>query len=70
MMDRTPARWRIISGIAIYNQRPDTLRLRRIDLRSSGGISVWGEPLEAAEDCQLQGPSGLALPTGTAPKIL
>src|SRR5262249_1728204 len=29
-------RWRIISGTGICNQQRDTLRLRRIDLRSSG----------------------------------
>ena len=28
--------WRIISAIEICNRRPDTLRLRRIDLRNSG----------------------------------
>ena len=40
--------WRIISAIEICNRRPDTLRLRRIDLRSSGRTSVcgWGIKLE------------------------
>ena len=48
MMGKIPEAWRIISGTGIYNRRPDILRLRRIDLRNSGGISVWGgEPLEA-----------------------
>src|SRR5262249_14489936 len=68
---RTHVHWRIIWAIGIYNRRPDTLRLRLIDLRSSGGISVWGEPLEARRTLSdFQGPSGLSLPTGTAPKIL
>jgi hypothetical protein len=30
-------------GIEIYNRPPDTLRLRLIDLRSSGRTSVWWE---------------------------
>jgi len=64
-------RWRITLGIGIYNRRPDTLRSRLIGLRSSGGISVWGEPLEARRTLSdFQGPSGLSLPTGTAPNIL
>jgi hypothetical protein len=36
---RTPVRWRIIWAIAICNQRPDTLRLRLIDLRDFGRTS-------------------------------
>jgi hypothetical protein len=48
-----------------------TQRLRRIGLRSSGRISVWGEPLEARRTLSdFQGPSGLSLLTGTAPNIL
>src|SRR5262249_27433540 len=63
MMGRILARWRIISGTGIYNQQRGILRLRRIDLRSSGGISVWGEnPWRFGGLPELQGPSGLALP--------
>jgi len=45
MMGRTPEAWRIILVIEIYNRLPDTLRLRRIDLRSSGRTRGWREPL-------------------------
>ena len=41
--------WRIISAIEICNRRPDTLRLRLIDLMGSGRTNVWREPLEAVE---------------------
>jgi type 1 fimbriae regulatory protein FimE len=37
---RTPDRWRIISVIAIYNRRLDTLRLRPIGSRDFGRTSV------------------------------
>src|SRR5215471_16274416 len=71
MMGKILAAWRIISGTGIYNRRRDTLRLRLIGLRSSAGISVWGEPLEARRTLSdFQGPSGLSLLTGTAPNIL
>jgi hypothetical protein len=70
-MDRTLVAWRIISGIGICNQQRDILRLRRIGLQNSGGISGWGEsPWKFGGLPVLQGPSGLSLPTGTAPKIL
>jgi hypothetical protein len=42
--ERIPDRWRIISVIAIYNRPLDTLRLRLIDLRSSGRTSVCESP--------------------------
>jgi type 1 fimbriae regulatory protein FimB/type 1 fimbriae regulatory protein FimE len=35
-MGKIPARWRITSGTGIYNQQPDTLRLRRIGSRDFG----------------------------------
>jgi type 1 fimbriae regulatory protein FimB/type 1 fimbriae regulatory protein FimE len=46
MMARIHGAWRIIWATGICNQQLDILRLRRIGLRSSGGIRVWGEPLE------------------------
>src|SRR4029453_19527682 len=36
---RTPVRWRIIWAIPTSNRRPDTLRLRLIDLRDFGRTS-------------------------------
>src|SRR5262249_15506687 len=41
---RTPDHWRITSVIGICNRRPDTLRLRLIDLRNSGRTSVCESP--------------------------
>src|SRR5262249_44354845 len=41
-MGTTLSRWRTISGTAICNRRPDTLRLRRIGSRSLGRTKTGG----------------------------
>jgi hypothetical protein len=71
--DRPNSTWRIISAIEICHRRPDTLRLRLIDLMGSGRTNVWREPLEAVEtDGELQGLSGRSrsspIPAETHPK--